>query len=167
MKLTWGSWTFHTKYIWNLYEFRIIWTSYELHVNFIRITWQVHKKFLYTTHEYGFWHPCLCTSHERAFRSIVPLTNPSLNCTGHATMEGEVTIGLILSGDGYAIIVAPRTWKTQQWLANIHKYFQFLESDDNCQISNISRVLEGNTIVDHSEVVGRFITFKMIHWSTR
>ena len=58
MKLTWGSSTFRTKYIWISYEFRMIWTSCELHVNFIRITWQVHKKFLYTTHEYGFWHPC-------------------------------------------------------------------------------------------------------------
>ena len=29
----------------------MIWTSCELHVNFIRITWQMHKKFLCTTHE--------------------------------------------------------------------------------------------------------------------
>ena len=58
MKLTWGSWSVRMKYIWNSYEFRMIWTSCELRVNFLRIAWQVHKKFLCTIHEYGFWHPC-------------------------------------------------------------------------------------------------------------
>ena len=58
MKLTRGSLTIRKKYIWNSYEFRMIWTSCELHVNFIVITWQVHNKFLCTTHEYGLWHPC-------------------------------------------------------------------------------------------------------------
>ena len=46
------------KYIWNSYEFRMIWTSSKVHLNFIRIAWQAHKKFLCTTHEYGLWHPC-------------------------------------------------------------------------------------------------------------
>ena len=37
----------------------MIWTSSKLHVNFIRIAWQVHKTFLCTTHEYGLWQwPC-------------------------------------------------------------------------------------------------------------
>ena len=59
MKLTWGSKTVRMKYIWNSYELQMIWNSCELHVNFIRIAWQIHMpKFLGITHEYGFWHPC-------------------------------------------------------------------------------------------------------------
>ena len=32
--------------------------NFECDLNFIRIAWQVHKKFLCTTHEYGLWHFC-------------------------------------------------------------------------------------------------------------
>ena len=34
---------------------KLKWISDDL--NFIRIAWQVHKKFLWTTHEYSLWHP--------------------------------------------------------------------------------------------------------------
>ena len=48
----------HKQFAWNTYEVHMNFEWLELHVNFIRIRWQVHKKFLCTTHEYCFWHPC-------------------------------------------------------------------------------------------------------------
>ena len=59
----------HKQFAWNTYEIHMNFEWFELRVNFIKITWQVHKKFLCTTHENGHWHSC--TSYEWASRSIV------------------------------------------------------------------------------------------------
>ena len=54
MRLINSSHEIHMKFIWISNDLNFLWTSCE----FVRITWQVHKKFLCTTHEYGFWHTC-------------------------------------------------------------------------------------------------------------
>ena len=56
----WYKWSWHEAHrqlVWNTYGIHMNFEWFELHVKFIRITWQVHKKFLCTTHEYGLWHP--------------------------------------------------------------------------------------------------------------
>ena len=42
----------------NTYQVHMNFEWFELHVNFIIIARQVHKKFPCTTHDNGFWHPC-------------------------------------------------------------------------------------------------------------
>ena len=54
MRLINSSPEIHMKFIWNSNDLNFMWTSCELH----KSTWQVHKNFLCTTHEYGVWHPC-------------------------------------------------------------------------------------------------------------
>ena len=48
----------HKQFTWNTCEIHMNFEWFELHLNFIRIAWQAHKKFLCTTHTYGLWHPC-------------------------------------------------------------------------------------------------------------
>ena len=48
----------HKQFAWNTYEIHMNFEWFELHLNFIRIAWKVHKKVLCTTYEYVLWHPC-------------------------------------------------------------------------------------------------------------
>ena len=48
----------HKQFAWNTYEIHMNFEWFVLHLNFIRIAWQVHQKFLCTTHEFDLWHPC-------------------------------------------------------------------------------------------------------------
>ena len=67
MKLTWGSKTVRMKYIWGSYEFRMIWTSCELHKNYMtsaqEVTWYYTWIWVLAS--------LLCTSYEWASRSII------------------------------------------------------------------------------------------------
>ena len=110
-KLTWGSWTVCMKYIWNSYEFRMIWTSSKLHLNFIRIAWQL----LCTTHNYGLWYPCY------VFHINEPPGPSYISRDGLSAILNIISKNLFkyaYHGPKFAYI--PTHWRTDSWavLAN-------------------------------------------------
>ena len=93
---------------------------FELHLNFIRIAWQVHQKFLRTTHECGLWHPCyvLHTNEPPGPSWNSPVNSPHKGQWRGALMfslvcvwiNGWVKIARLVIWDAIALIITPFLW---------------------------------------------------------